>query len=231
MRLLYLYANEGKLLSEFEVNFSKHFHFSISKKCGEFHLSCRIDDEHEKLPDKFFSIDRNNCGCSTKVSDVSVVAGGNGAGKTTIARLLQDLLNGGRADCDIIAAYLLESDGRERVFAKAAFNYDVVYEADGKKHSKRLVTEKVPEAIGWDWACDDFLDTISNEFEMVYFSPSISLGTSLDNTTDVVSNLSVGARFFKNSERYFNTLFAAQDSLFQTAGVVSEENGKFFWVF
>ena len=223
MRLLYLYANDGKFLSDLEVNFSKHFHFSISKKGGELHLSCRIDDEHKELPDKFFSIDRNNCMCSTKVSDVSVVAGGNGAGKTTVARLLQDLLNGGRPGCDIIAAYLLESDGREKLFAKAAFNYDVVYEADGQQHSKRLVTEKVPEDIGWNWVDDGVANAILNDFEMVYYSPSISLGTALEDTTDVVSNLSVGARFFKNSERYFNTLFAAQDAYLQSAGYVAEE--------
>lgn len=222
MKLLYLYANDGKFLPDFEVNFSKHFHFSISKHDGEFHISCRIDNEHKKLPDKFFSL-YNNCKGDTTVSDVSVLAGGNGVGKTTVARLLQDLLNGGRRDCDIIVVYLSERDDGNTLFARAAFNYDVIYESDGQQHSKRLVVEKVPEDVGMEWACDAIDLANVNDFEMVYFSPSFSLGTSLENTTDVVSNLSVGARFFKNSERYFNTLFAAQDAFLQSVGYVAEE--------
>lgn len=220
MKLLYLYANDGHFFSDFEVNFSKRLQFSVVKTANEYRIDCHVDDSFKPLPPRFFSVSPNNY---SDVSEVSFLTGRNGAGKTTIARLIQDLFNGGRSDCDIIMVYSTGINDQELLEARATFDYVEILGVDGTQSSKCLVRGDLPPGLKWVRTSEVDAAAVVNDIEMVYFSPSLSLGTSLSNTTDVVINLSAGARFFKNSERYFNTLFAAQDAYLQSAGYVAEE--------
>ena len=96
MKLLYLYIEEYGLLKNTEFNFDSEYRFHYNNKNNEL-IGGKTEDP---LPDDFFSIDKTSK--SRVVESISALIGDNGAGKTTVARLLSTLTNSSRYSFIII---------------------------------------------------------------------------------------------------------------------------------
>lgn len=83
MILHYLYIKEYACLKDARMRFSGKYRFRYSPQSG--HL---VADLRCPLSEDFFSLSGN---IKSKVDSVSAVVGSNGAGKTSIARSLQEL--------------------------------------------------------------------------------------------------------------------------------------------
>jgi hypothetical protein len=85
MKLLYLYIRDYGILKNVEFNFDSEYRFHFDKDTREL---TQLEPENQ-LDDDFFSI--NKKGNDRVIESVSAIIGNNGAGKTSVAKFLDEL--------------------------------------------------------------------------------------------------------------------------------------------
>ena len=193
MKLLYLWFNKYRCFNDnpngFGMNFSEHNRFTL-KPVGE--GKYRLDKEIE---DKEFG----NCSIFDKkssIENISVLVGSNGAGKTSLVRLLYDIIF------------------NVHYFGEEEFFYFVIFEIDGKLNIKRFNVE-IENIEGNKIIFDDNSSVVfftmspkcSKDFLFCYYSSFFSFTSPLENaSSSKYINISTTA-LLKNSlkkEHYEN---------------------------
>lgn len=103
MELLFLYVSKYKLFKEQSFHFDSRYRFSY-EKCGNFYRTLRLASYDESvLPKDFYHLAEFGPGT---IDCVSAVIGENGTGKTTLAVLLQDILEPGGDMKEFVAVFV-----------------------------------------------------------------------------------------------------------------------------
>lgn len=191
MKLLYLYVQEVGMLKDREFNFSSRCRITIVRpeKAPAYFL-CKCSSPNN-LNEKFFSV-TNTC---DRIG-VSAIVGGNGSGKTSIARILHQVIDGDtglhnfalaieREDSIIDFYYqLVFREGGKDWFAGPAcvcldnshFRLDTI-RLDFKPEIKcddPSVTIRQHRMFQWDGEGQDSMrvcDELQRKMRMVYYSP------------------------------------------------------------
>ena len=92
MKLLYLWVEEYGILKDVELNFDSNIRFHYDRENNELK---RVESKNE-IPENFFSIKNHNKNkVGNVVESVSAIIGNNGAGKTSVFKVINRLLWGG----------------------------------------------------------------------------------------------------------------------------------------
>lgn len=106
MTLSFLYIEKFRSLDNVSLNFDANAFFRIDSG----RLLCTL---HNKVPDRFFSMVDGASGC---VDCISAIIGRNGAGKTSIAALLNRILVRGKEDLHYVCVFKEKCEGNRAKF-------------------------------------------------------------------------------------------------------------------
>ena len=173
MKLIYLWVNDKDFYDTLSVPLDGRFCFEVKNCQNGLRLSVTKRD-CVQLPDNFFSVkcsrrSETRCPRKSKVETVSVVAGRNASGKTSIARYLEAMRSNG--DCgnlgfDYVLIYEIESNEKEPTDAEK-LNWIVQASFDGKRVDSEI-EQDIEESLGIRLVSGK---QAREDFAFIYYSP------------------------------------------------------------
>ena len=106
MKLLYLYVKNYRCFEEQEFNFDSSLRFHLNHNKEKYSLECQKDDS---FPNNFFSTEKDK----ETICSISAIIGNNGSGKTSIIKLLDDLMERTNQVFEHVIIYEIESPGKQ----------------------------------------------------------------------------------------------------------------------
>ena len=107
MRLLYLYIKKHKCFEHQEFNFDSRLRFHLDRNNDDYILKC---EKRDLFPDNFFSIEKKQ---EYPVVSISAIVGNNGAGKTSIAKIIDELLLNINHIFEHVIVYEINSENKQ----------------------------------------------------------------------------------------------------------------------
>jgi len=175
MKLLYLWVEEYGILEDAEFNFDSNIRFHYDRENKELK---KIESKHE-IPDNFFSLKEP---AGNVVKSVSAIIGNNGAGKTSVFKLLSKIL-GKTFGPEFILIYLV--DQKQTIYS----NVDKF-----KSPTDVLITPFKRELF--DRSPDQIL------FSIFYFSPHYNL-YDLSDSSKKWEDISGGYLLYNDYAEYY----------------------------
>lgn len=106
MKLLYLYVKDHRCFKDQEFNFDSTLRFHLNHNNDNYSLECKRDDS---FPNNFFSSEKDK----ETIYSISAIIGNNGSGKTSIIKLLDDLMTRTNHMFEHIIIYEIESPDKQ----------------------------------------------------------------------------------------------------------------------
>lgn len=168
MELLFLYVSKYKLFKEQSFHFDSRYRFSY-EKCGNFYRTLRLASCDESvLPKDFYHLAEFGPGT---IDCVSAVIGENGAGKTSLAVLMQDIIEPGGDIKEFVAIF---ADRRGDGDVKFSVYCHVPRDINDMHNSISFVGFKnKPDIFYWPdytWPQNAELD-LRTRLRLIYYSP------------------------------------------------------------
>ncbi|MHA6528746.1 AAA family ATPase [Paenibacillus sp. BAC0078] len=164
MELVYLWVEHYGCFKETGFHFNNTYQFEYDPESGEFQIKNGMDTYK---PNHFFG---------TNISNLSVIVGDNGAGKTTVLRLILDCLAGDETNVSpFIAGFFAQDEQELRIYS-----HDLQIQNIDSKGIKTVIIDKIALE---DWAemtkfiyVNNVLDVLDYSYNKPGYTHDLSVG-------------------------------------------------------